>query len=492
MIILKKTIGIALFGMLCTLCFGQAGTNYSWKGYPETAKKPADAKLLIERKVPKTVRPKQAYTYEIILTNRSYYKLDEIILVENLPAGFQMTKTSPKPDKTVGKSLKWNFGLMAPGQKEVITITGIAVRPGKIVHRGNADLNFHLGQMNAIMEVVNPSLDFTIEAKDNLIISEEFPAKMTFKNNGTATVIDAVLEHSLSGLTTANGNSKIRIEIGDLMPGDVKAYPVKFKAAKTGKFQNTFVVKAKDGVSDSASMTTLVKQPKLKLTASAPEMRYVGNNVVYNLTVKNAGDGIAKDLVAKLDVPNGAKVASADEGGKVVGNGVIWNLGSLPPGSAKNVKAVVKGLKIMKLTATADAKAFAATPVSAAMATEIQGIPALLLQVDDINDPVAVGETETYKVYVKNQGSLAATGVQVVCKLEDTMQYVSSGGTTSASLKGKQVVFAPLKSLDVGKTAVFEIVVKALKDGDVRFAAEVKCDQLKSAVSENESTNFYE
>jgi hypothetical protein len=104
-----------------------------------------------------------------------------------------MTNASPKPDKTRGNHLMWNFGLMAPGQKEVITITGFAAKPGKLVHRGNAELNFHLGQMNAIMEVVNPSLLFTIEAKEDVIISEVFPAKMTFKNNGTATVLDAVL-----------------------------------------------------------------------------------------------------------------------------------------------------------------------------------------------------------------------------------------------------------------------------------------------------------
>jgi uncharacterized repeat protein (TIGR01451 family) len=493
MINLKKTIGIAFLGMLSTICFSQENAfNYSWKGYPETAKTPSQTKLLIERKVPKTVRPKQSYTYEIIVTNRSYYKLDEIVLVENLPAGFNMTKTSPKPDKTRGSSLMWNFGLMAPGQKEVITITGSAAKPGKLVHRGNADLNFNLGQMNAIMEVINPSLLFTIEAKEDVIISEEFVAKMTFKNNGTATVRGAILQHALSGIATINGKSNIKIDIGNLEPGDVKSHPVKFKAIKTGKFKNNFVVKAEDGVSDTAVMNTTVKQPKLAIKASAPKMRYVGNNVVYDIAIKNSGDGVAKNLSAKLDLPNGVKITSADEGGKPVGSTVMWKLGSLPPGATKEISAVVKGMRIMKLNAKVEAEAFAATPVSTSLTTDVQGIPALLLVVDDDTDPVAVGENVKYLVYVTNTGSLAADNIRVVCKLEPSMRYVSSGGATSGSLKGQEVVFAPLKTLEVGKKAVFEVTVKALKNGDVRFGADVSCEQLDGKVTEFESTNFYE
>jgi hypothetical protein len=85
------------------------------------------------------------------------------------------------------------------------------------------------------------------------------------------------------------------------------------------------------------------------------------------------------------------------------------------PESTKIVSAKVKRNKNNETQAKAEAKAFAASPVSASMATDVQGIPALLLKVDDINDPVQVGETETYKVYVTNTGSLAADNIKVVC-----------------------------------------------------------------------------
>jgi uncharacterized repeat protein (TIGR01451 family) len=464
----------------------------SWKGYPVTANTKQETKLLIERKVPKTVRPKKAYTYELKVTNRSYYNLDEVVLIEKIPDNFTVIDVTPKPDKKLGKSLRWEFGLMAPGQKEVITITGKATKAGTVVHRGQADLNFHLGQMTAIMDVVNPSLFLSVEAPKSLIVTDDFKAIMTFKNTGTATVLGTVLDHDLKGVRKASGGSKLHLDVGDLQPGESKTFAVNLNAPKKGDFENNFVAKAKDGVSASAKMIVAVKQPKLKIAGTAPAMRYVGNNIAYKISLKNIGDGDAQNLRTVLRVPDGMRFVDANEGG-VAGTGTItWNLVSLHPGENKDLIAKLQALRIMKVAASATAQAKAATPVSTTFLTDVQGIPALLLRVDDINDPVAVGETETYKIYVTNTGSLAAKNVAVTCMLENTMELVSSNGPTKAVLKGKRLIFPPMRSLEIGKREVWTVVVKALKPGDVRFGASVKCEQLDSPVTEYESTNFYE
>ena len=491
---LKTTVGIA-----CLLVIGMLASKSSagemletWKGYPVTAKTKTETKLLIERKVPKTVRPKKAYSYELKVTNRSYYNLDEVVLIEKLPPNFTLLSVSPKPEKTMGKSLRWDFGLMAPGQKEIITITGKAVKSGTVVHRGQADLNFHLGQMTAIMDVVNPSLLFTLEAPKDLIITDNFTAVMTFKNNGTATVLSAVLDHELKGVKKASGGNKLHLDIGDLMPGVSKSFTVNMNAPKKGDFSNIFIVKAKDDVAATAKMNVSVKQPKLKISGMAPAMRYKGNNIKYLISLKNIGDGDANNLVTVLKIPSGLRFVSANEGGVSKGATIQWNLASLPAGESKELTAKIQALRIMKVAASATAQAKAAAPVSTSFMTDVQGIPALLLRVDDVNDPVAVGETETYKIFVTNTGSLAANNVAVTCMLEDTMQIVSSDGPTKAVQKGKKLIFAPLAKLDVSSRGVWTVVVKALKAGDVRFGASVRCKQLDSPVTEFESTNFYE
>lgn len=491
---LKTTVGIACFfvvGVLASKSFSGEMIE-TWKGYPVTAKTKDETKLLIERRVPKTVRPKKEYTYELKVTNRSYYNLDEVVLIEKLPSNFTLVSASPKPDKTLGKSLRWEFGLMAPGQKNTISITGKAVKAGTVVHRGQADLNFHLGQMTAIMDVVNPSLLFTIKAPKDLIVTDNFNAKMSFTNNGTAAVIGAVLDHELNGVCKASGGRKLHLEIGDLMPGDTKTKSVPLSAVKKGDFTNIFIVKAKDDVAATAKMSVSVKQPKLKISGSAPAMRYKGNNIKYRISLKNVGDGDAKNLKTVLRIPSGLRFASANEGGVKKGATIEWDLDSLPAGESKELTAKVQALRIMKVAASATAQAKAAAPVSTSFMTDVQGIPALLLRVDDVNDPVAVGETETYKIYVTNTGSLAANNVGVTCMLEDSMQLVSYDGPTKAVHKGKKLIFTPLAKLDVGSRGVWTVVVKALKAGDVRFGATVRCKQLDSPVTEFESTDFYE
>ncbi len=488
MTILSKTIGAALVSVsLVSLCMG-GEMSYSWKGYPSTAKTPSEAKLLIERRVPKTVRPNKEYTYELKITNRAHYRLDEITLEEKLPPGFELVRVHPVTTKRGGRELTWDIGVMEPGQKLTISITGKATKPGKIVHRGNANLIFHLGQMNAIMEVVNPSLQFTIEAKKNVILSETFPVLMTFRNDGTATVLDAKLTHTLDGLM-AGDTKKLVALIPPLHPGDRKVFRVPLKAVKTGRLVNNFIVKANDGVTASAKLITIVTQPKLSLVGSAPGMRYKGNKIRYNLKVTNTGDGEARDFKATLDLSNGVKFLSATEGGKCDGSTVKWDLGTLPPKATKDFSATVEAAKIMKVAATATVSAFAASPQSKSFLTDVQGIPALLLWVDDKTDPVAVGENAVYTINVKNQGSKAATDVSVECLLEGSMRYVKSMPT--GKLQDKKVVFSLLRSLPVGKTATWTVVVKALHEGDVRFGANVKCKQLPAVVTEYESTNFY-
>jgi uncharacterized repeat protein (TIGR01451 family) len=496
MTIAKKIIGVTVASMtLASLCFG-GEMNYSWKGYPSTAKTPSETKLLIERRVPKTVRPNEEYSYTVKITNRSHYKLDEIVLTEKLPPGFKFIRAVPGPTKynKVRRELRWNFGFLMPQQKVIITITGKAIKPGEIVHRGNANLIFHLGQMNAIMEVVNPSILFTLEAKKNLIITETFPATMTFKNNGTATVLNAKLvKKTLDGLVHSNGEKGFTVPIGDLQPGDSKTFKVNLKAAKTGRFANNLVVRARDGVTAAAKLVSNITQPKLAFEGSAPEMRYKGNKIRYDFKVTNKGDGEARNLKVVLDIAGDVKFLSATEGGKSEKSSIVWKLGTLQPGDSKKLSANVLANKIEKVGATATVRAFAADPKTRSFLTDVQGIPALLLWVDDKMDPVPVGDNETYTINVKNQGSKSAHGVIVECQLEKSMKFVSaSSNGVKGTIKGNKIVFPPMPSLPVGQTATWTVVVKALQGGDVRFKGSVKCSELPTSVTEAESTNFYE
>lgn len=120
------------------------------------------------------------------------------------------------------------------------------------------------------------------------------------------------------------------------------------------------------------------------------------------------------------------------------------------------------------------------------------GIPAVLLEVVDVEDPIRIGERTTYVIKVKNQGSAAATNVRIVCILEDNYRYISSAGATASSLEGQTVRFFPLGALAPQAEVAWRVIVEAVRPGDVRFKTIMNVDQLTRPVEETESTHLYE
>ena len=467
------------------------GMNYSWKAYPSSAKK-EEAILLVERVVPKAIRPNKDYTYEVKVTNQSFYKLDQVIITEVLPENFTLIKPFPAPTSR-DKVLKWDLGMMAPGQVDVVTVTGKATSPGKIFHRGHAELNSDLGSMTAIMEVVEPVLQFRVIAPSEVILGENIPVKIQFRNGGNAPVLDARLTHSLSrGMTSDTGSNKIVIKVGNIQPNEIKTFDLLLKTKDVGIYENKLIATAKDGVSATAVMKTSVQQPKLKVTAKAPSKRFVGNAIKYTTKIVNTGSATAKNVICRMPIPSGTKFVSADEGGRLEKNVVVWKLGSLQPGEEKAFTSRIIAKKIMVIQTSLRAEALGAAPVVTALVTDVAGIPAILLKMQDINDPVPVGETETYVISVENQGSLAATGIVVKCILEDSMEFVKSVGDVKSKLVGGNVVFETIKKIEPQDVSTLQVVVRAKKEGDVRFTVEINGNELSRPVREAESTNFYE
>ncbi len=121
----------------------------------------------------------------------------------------------------------------------------------------------------------------------------------------------------------------------------------------------------------------------------------------------------------------------------------------------------------------------------------IVGIPAVLLEVIDLHDPIEVGAQETYVITVTNQGSARDTNIKIVVELEESQDYVSSSGATAGKAAGRVITFDPLPSLAPKAKATWNVVVKAIKAGDVRFRVKLSCDQFTRPIEESEATYFY-
>jgi uncharacterized repeat protein (TIGR01451 family) len=238
-----------------------------------------------------------------------------------------------------------------------------------------------------------------------------------------------------------------------------------------------------------ASANVVVGQPVLEITKNCPELRYVGRDAIFEITVTNRGDGPAHDVVVTDAIDGRIDFIKADNEGVREGNNIIWRLGMLEAGASRTLKATFRCNHIGKVRNTATVTYCA--EASDACELEVKGIPAILLECVDDPDPIEINGSLTYTITVLNQGSAVGTGIVVDCTLPPEEEHVSATGPTKAKVEGKQVTFAPLASLAPKAKAVYKVTVKGVAEGDVRFRVELKSDQIKTPVMETESTHIY-
>jgi len=476
---------------------GLGGANsslsYTWQGFPQPVESPKDAEILVEKTVPKSVRPHQKFKVHISVKNNANYAINSVEVTEQRPDGFKFIKAVPEPNARE-TALVWNLGTIRKGERRDIYITGMATKVGTIRYSGETSLTFHVAtddNFASTVHVIQPNLKFTVSAPRMALIETKIPVQLKFKNIGKAPVIGAKLVHTLPpGLLTYEGKSKVEQEIGDLAPGVQKVYSLNLKGVKTGHYAPKLRVEAEEGISATGTLDITITKPELVITGKAPTKRFVGNPSPYTITVKNKGDASADNLAITLSLPNGVALKSAREGGKILGGKVVWNIPSLKPGATKTVSAMTVVKRIMVARAEATAVAKAADKVTAVMQTDVAGIAGLLTTVKD-EDPVPVGDNTTYTIIATNTGSLDSTEVVINCELPPELEFVSCAGATKGKLVNGKVVFEPLPALSPQSTAKWYVTAKAVKPGDIQFKTSARSAQLERDVKISESTHLY-
>lgn len=107
-------------------------------------------------------------------------------------------------------------------------------------------------------------------------------------------------------------------------------------------------------------------------------------------------------------------------------------------------------------------------------------------------DPIEVGTASKYVITVLNQGGAPASNIQITATVPAEMDVTGAQGLTPFRQDKQQVIFQPLATLDAKKEARYEINVKPLKPGQVRFMIDLKADQLGAQpVHKEQITTIY-
>ncbi|MEK7776241.1 MAG: CARDB domain-containing protein [Planctomycetota bacterium] len=436
----------------------------------------------------------QEYCYTIKITNLTKGKVKDVEVVQSLPKNFQVKKSTPEMEKGSSQDVaKWFLGEFNAEESREIRVCGIPTQSGHMPFC--TDVAYRLPELCLDPIITEAKLTIARRAPSEISLCDVIPVTFQVTNTGTGVAKNIKVKESLpAGLATQDGKSEVTLDVGSLNPGESREVVLKLKAESTGEFKNSATVVA-DGNLKAESNTTItsVRQPVLAITKSGPEMVYVGRNITYNIEVFNKGNGPAEGVVVVEPIPENSSLVSAGQEATTAGNVVTWNIGTLAPQGSKKVGMTLKTKDIGAVKSTVTAKAPCATSATVTLTTRVQGISAVLLEVIDLEDPIEVGNNDTYEIVVTNQGSDTGTNIKIVCTLEAQMQYVSSTGPTAGTISadGKTVTFAPLSTLAPKAKSVWTVVVKAVGTGDIRFKASMTEDRLGRPVEETEATNFY-
>jgi len=162
----------------------------------------------------------------------------------------------------------------------------------------------------------------------------------------------------------------------------------------------------------------------------------------------------------------------------------------LPVDGTKQLCADLKTRRAGTLNFSATASSEAVTPVNSACATEVTGLPAILLEKSDNPDPVAVGDTTTYTVKVTNQGSADDANVAISIVVDSELMPVSSE-QPGAMITGQTVTFPVVPALGAKQAVTYTVLAKGVTAGNAHTKFIVGSQMLTSPLTAVESTTVY-
>ncbi len=433
--------------------------------------------------------PATQFSYDIRVSNPSSCAISNVMVSDPLPSGVSFV--SSNPSTSGGSNLSWNVGTIEAGGERMISVT-VSAPEGVYENCATVTAGDLTDRACATTEVPGcAQIVLEKTCTPEVTVCEMIEHRLVVRNVGQSPATNVTVTDDLpDGLVAENGSRSLRFSAGTLAPGEAKQASFRVKAERTGRYTNRATASGDGGLSASAECSTVVTQPVLAVTKTGSDIRYIGRDAEYTITVRNAGDAPARDTVLTDTIPAETQFRSASDNGSFSNGLVTWSLGTLEPGASRTVTVMVNARSAGTARNTAKARAVCAD-AEASYAMEIKGIPAILLEVIDIEDPIEAGSDTTYVITVTNQGSAVGTNIRIVATVQAEATYKDAAGPVAASVSGRTVTFAPLPSLAPGAKATYRITITGNSEGDTRFGVSMTSDQTDSSVDETESTRIY-
>jgi uncharacterized repeat protein (TIGR01451 family) len=458
---------------------------------------------------PKTVALNQEVAVTYAVSNLGKVETEPVTLNATVPDGMELARTEPRA-VVDGNTLIWTLPAVAPGKRQVVEAiykpfqlgaatlaADIRTRDG-LSSRGSAPVN-----------VTEAKLLLRIDGPKSAVAGESLPFRLTVTNAGDGPA-DKIRVHAQvdDGLDTAGKPGRREETIESLAAGQSKTITLPISANRSGKLVvQAGAASAGGQVAIPQTATVEVHEATLSVSAHGPPRAYIGQEVTWQLVVRNTGEVPLGNVAVRAALPKEVRFVKATDGGRMVGGQVVWDLATAPARQERTVAVTVVCDRLADRAALS--ATVAASPVveregtvrtvslvkpvgsdrTAEAALEIIGIPALQLSVKDADDPIAAGRRTTYTIRVKNAGTLAAARVEVSADVPSQLKPVRATGPGGpGKIDGQRITFPAVPSLATNAESTFVVEVEGLIPGDARFRAEVRSVLLAQPLRAEEPT----
>ncbi len=443
--------------------------------------------LLVEKSAPAQVLAGQPFDYTYKVSNLTDAALENVSVSDRMVGAFTPTDSTPPATSTANGIATWNLGPLGAKESKLITVNGSMTDEGTLITCGWATYTPVVCQE---IHAVKAGIALTKTEPADGLICDAIPVNLTVKNTGSSQLTGVQIVDTLPDGMTSDSTNGTTFNAGNLAPGESRDFKYNASVNKTGSFVNNAKATATEGVSATASATTMVHQPVLAITCNAQDQQYMGRKFKVTYTVSNTGDAPAAGATLTVPVPAGLTVDSADNNGQVQNGNVTWNLGTVAANAPQNVSIAFIGANAGNFQFAGTVKGTCAAAASSTCQTKVVGIPAILLEKSDNPDPVAIGDTTTYTVRVTNQGSADDSNVAISILVDGELVPVSSDNA-NATINGQTVTFPVIPTLAAKQVVTYTVIAKGVKAGMAVTKFSLQSTMLSSPITAEESTTVY-
>lgn len=448
--------------------------------------------LTIEKVSPREIQVGQAADFEIRVRNVGRVAADNVMVIDRVPDGTEFLSAEPAPSRTRGGGgLNWEVGTLAPGQEKRIRYQLKPIKPGEI---GSVAQVVFATQASMRTVVTKPVLSIEHDTTPQVLMGDNFVFDVIVENQGDGAANDVIISEEVPAqLEYQAGFRQLEYEVGTLMPGQKKKLRLALRAGKVGKFRNVMFATGKGGLEAKHALDLEVVAPEIRVKCEGPNKRFLQRKALHQFTIENRGTAKATNVGLVARLPSGLRYVSADNRGRYdsQSHAVYWKMPELTEGVAGTVEItttpVSVGQQNIKFEAEADLKLFASTD----HALVVEHLVDIFFDIDDAIDPIEVGSDTSYRMRVVNQGTKAASNVQLQVDFPPGLLPESVDGNIRHQIKGQRVIFEPISSLPPGQEVTMSINATGKSPGDHRVVANIRADGREVAFSKEDTTRVY-